>query len=70
MLMKKLLLPFIALLTASSLSGCGLVEGAFKAGVIFTLIIIAIIGLVIWLSRMVAIFLEKRYNVVLFRTDD
>ena len=49
-----------------SISGCGLVEGAFKAGVIFALIIVAIIGLIIWLSRIVIRVVERRYKVKLF----
>jgi hypothetical protein len=45
-----------------SLSGCGLVEDAFKAGIIFAFIIIAIIALVIWLARMAGKALSKKYD--------
>lgn len=45
-----------------SLSSCGLVEDAFKAGIIFALVIIAIIALVIWLARIVGRTLSKKYD--------
>lgn len=57
--MKKLILPIICAFLSFALSGCGLVEGAFKAGLIFGLIIIAVIGLIIYLLRMVIIQLAK-----------
>jgi len=49
--MKKLVLPAICLFFMFSLSGCGLMEDAFKAGLFFGLIVIAIIGLLVWLLR-------------------
>lgn len=49
--MKKLILPILCLFLTLSLSGCGLMEDAFKAGLFFGLIIIAIIGLLVWLLR-------------------
>jgi len=49
--MKKLALPILCLFLMFSLSGCGLMEDAFKAGLFFGLIVIAIIGLVVWLLR-------------------
>jgi hypothetical protein len=49
--MKKLILPILSLFFMFSLSGCGLMEDAFKAGLFFGLIVIAIIGLLIWLLR-------------------
>ncbi len=51
--MKKVILPLFCAFCCLALSGCGLVEGAFKAGLIFGLVIIAIIGLVIYLLRLV-----------------
>jgi len=57
--MKKLILPIICAFLSFALSGCGLVEGAFKAGLIFGLIIIAVIGLIIYLLRLVVIQLAK-----------
>lgn len=57
--MKKLLLPIFAAIFCMALSGCGLVEGAFKAGLIFALVIIAVIGLVIYLLRLVIRQLAK-----------
>ncbi|RYE25474.1 MAG: hypothetical protein EOP42_21400, partial [Sphingobacteriaceae bacterium] len=51
--MKKFILPIICAFLSFALSGCGLVEGAFKAGLIFGLIIIAVIGLIIYLLRIV-----------------
>jgi hypothetical protein len=58
--MKKLILfPFYFLLTFL-LSGCGLMEDAFKAGLFFGIIIIVIIGLVIWLLRIVLKLLAKK----------
>ncbi len=47
--MKKLILPVVGLVLCCSLSGCGLMEDAFKAGVIITLIVAALIGLLIWI---------------------
>jgi hypothetical protein len=46
--MKKIVLPVFGFVIASSLSGCGLMEDAFKAGFWIALIIAAIIGLLIW----------------------
>lgn len=51
--MKKIIPLVICTIFCLALSGCGLVEGAFKAGLIFGLVIIAIIGLVIYLLRLV-----------------
>ena len=47
--MKKITLPLFAFILCFSLSGCGLMEDAFKAGFIIALIIAAIIGLLIWI---------------------
>lgn len=58
--MKKFALPVLGFMIASLFSGCGLVEDAFKAGIIFTLIIIFIIGIIIWISRFVIKQLTKR----------
>jgi hypothetical protein len=46
--MKKYYLLISGLCACFSLSGCGLMEMSFKAGVIMALIIAAIIGLLIW----------------------
>ncbi|HTI58153.1 hypothetical protein [Mucilaginibacter sp.] len=61
--MRKLASITALFMLSISLSGCGLVEGAFKAGVIFALIIIAIIGLVIWLAHITGRYITRRYNV-------
>ena len=50
--MKKFILPVICILLTFSLSGCGLMEDAFKAGFIIALIIAAVIGLLIWIFHM------------------
>jgi uncharacterized lipoprotein YehR (DUF1307 family) len=42
--MKKFILPVICILLTFSLSGCGLMEDAFKVGFIIALIIAAVIG--------------------------
>ena len=47
--MKKLVLPFICLALSLSLSGCGLMEDAFKAGFIIAIILAVIVGLLIWI---------------------
>jgi hypothetical protein len=47
--MKKYILPVACFLLCLSLSGCGLMEDAFKAGFIIALVIAAIIGLLIWI---------------------
>ena len=59
--MKKLTLPILAVIFSTSLSGCGLVEDAFKAGLIFAVVIIAIIGLLIWILRFTVNNLNKRF---------
>lgn len=59
--MKKLLLPLFALIILTSLSGCGLMEGAFKAGFIIALIIAALIGLLIWIFHIVLKSLAKYF---------
>jgi hypothetical protein len=59
--MKKLLLPLVAVFFCCSLSGCGLMEDAFKAGVIITLIIAAIVGLLIWILHMSWKLLRKYF---------
>ena len=60
--MRKLF-SVVSLVTLSiSLSGCGLMEDAFKAGVIFALILAAIIGLIIWLARIVGKTVSKKYD--------
>lgn len=58
--MKKFTLPLVCLFLAVSLSGCGLFEDAFKAGIIFALILVAIVGLVIWLLRIVVKLVFKQ----------
>jgi hypothetical protein len=58
--MKKFSLPLMCLFLSVSLSGCGLFEDAFKAGIIFALILVAIVGLVIWLLRMVIKLIFKQ----------
>jgi len=58
--MKKLVLPILCLFLMFSLSGCGLMEDAFKAGLFFGLIVIAIIGLVVWLLRFSATALVRK----------
>jgi len=47
--MKKFTLPILALLLCFSLSGCGLMEDAFKTGFIIALILAVAIGLLIWI---------------------
>lgn len=61
--MKKLILPVICLLTTILFSGCGLMEDAFKAGVIITLIAVAIIGLLVWILHSVGRYVSKNYRV-------
>ncbi len=61
--MKKLILPFVCLFIAFTMSGCGLFEDAFKAGLIFAFIIIAIIGVIVWLVRFTASAIAKKYRV-------
>lgn len=59
--MKKVATLTSAALLICSLSGCGLMEDAFKAGVIITLVILALIGLVIWILRLVRKILFKYF---------
>ncbi|QQL49504.1 hypothetical protein [Mucilaginibacter ginkgonis] len=60
--MKKISLGALALILMSTLSGCGLMEDAFKAGVIFALIIAAIIGAIIWALNFTICQVKKRYR--------
>ena len=50
--MKKFILPVICILLTFSLSGCGLMEDAFKAGFIIAIIIAALVRLLIWIFHM------------------
>ena len=59
--MKKLTLPCICLFLATSLSGCGLMEDAFKAGFIIALIVAAVVGLLIWILHFSFNTLSRRY---------
>lgn len=49
--MKTFTLPIACFLLMFSLSGCGLMEDAFKTGLFFGLILVAIIALLIWVLR-------------------
>ena len=60
--MKKLILSSLALFLIATMSGCTLIEDGFKAGVIFTIIIVFIIGIIIWAVRMVAHQVSKKYT--------
>jgi hypothetical protein len=60
--MRKFIPAIAALILSVTLSGCGLMEDAFKAGVIFALIVIAIIGLIIWLARITGKAVSKKYD--------
>ncbi len=50
--MKKFILPLICLFLCFSLSGCGLMEDAFKAGFTIAIILAALVGLLIWIFHM------------------
>ncbi len=60
--MRKFTSVAVMFALSLSLSGCGLMEDAFKAGVIFALILAAIIGLIIWLARIVGKTVSKKYD--------
>jgi hypothetical protein len=60
--MKKLILPLAGMVFMMSFSGCGLMEDAFKTGIFFGILIIAIIGLIIWLLRIVIKQLRKKFE--------
>ncbi len=61
--MKNFILTLFCLVGICCLSGCGLMEDAFKAGVIFALIIVAIVGLLIWLLRLTVREVKKYYTI-------
>ena len=61
--MKKISLPYICLLVAISLSGCGLMEDAFKTGFIIALVLAAIIGLLIWILHILTKVLCRYFPV-------
>jgi flagellar biosynthesis protein FliR len=62
--MKKLLVPLVCLFLMTALSGCGLMEDAFKAGFIIALVIAAIIGLLIWILHLTFKILSKYFPAV------
>lgn len=62
--MKKILLPVCGLFLSASLSGCGLMEDAFKAGFIIALIIAAVIGLLIWILHITIKTLSRYFPAV------
>jgi hypothetical protein len=59
--MKKIIFPLLAISLSCLLSGCGLMEDAFKAGFIIALIIAAIIGLLIWILHLSWKLLSKYF---------
>ena len=65
--MKKLILPILGVALCCSLSGCGLMEDAFKAGVIITLIVAAVIGLLIWIFHFSWKLLSKYFPEITMR---
>jgi hypothetical protein len=67
--MKKSPLVFGLLILSLLFSGCGLMEDAFKAGVIFAIIVVVIIALIIWLARIVAKYIIKKFDLS-FEGDD
>jgi len=68
--MKKLILPIVCLFLTVSLSGCGLMEDAFKAGFIIALIIAALIGLLIWIFHFSYKTLAKHFPAVRLYVND
>ncbi|MFD0795419.1 hypothetical protein ACFQZX_17485 [Mucilaginibacter litoreus] len=59
--MKKIITVAMLLTTFMFLSGCGLMEGAFKAGFIIALILAAAIGLLIWILSISWKFINKHF---------
>lgn len=59
--MKKPTLIISALFICLSMSGCGLMEDAFKAGVIITLVVLALIGLLVWIFHITWKVLTKYF---------
>lgn len=62
--MKRSILPIVCLILTISLSGCGLMEDAFKAGFIIALIIAAVVGLLIWILHISYKMLSKYFSAV------
>lgn len=62
--MKKFVLPIACVFVITSLSGCGLMEDAFKAGFIIALIIAAIVGLLIWILHFSYRTLAKHFPAI------
>jgi hypothetical protein len=65
--MKNFTLFLFGLIFCLSLSGCGLMEDAFKAGFTIALIIAAIVGLLIWILHMGWKILSKYYPEITMR---
>ncbi len=59
--MKRLTLILAGVSISLSMSGCGLMEDAFKAGVIITLVVAALIGLLIWIFHITWKILTKYF---------
>lgn len=59
--MKKLNYIVAFILLCCSLSGCGLMEDAFKAGFIIAIILAVIVGLLIWILHFVWKLLTKYF---------
>lgn len=62
--MKKLILPVLCLIFATSLSGCGLMEDAFKAGFTIAIILAVLVGLLIWILHIAYRVLAKYFPAV------
>jgi len=65
--MKKRIWPIACLLLCLSLSGCGLMEDAFKAGFVIALIIAGIVGLLIWILHIGWKLLTKYFPAIRMR---
>ncbi len=56
-------MPLFVLLMTVMLSSCNLIEGAFKAGFIFALIIAALIGLLIWIFHILGKLIFRKPDI-------
>lgn len=68
--MKRLILITGCLFLCTLLSGCGLMEDAFKAGFTIALILAVIVGLLIWILHFSYVCLARRFPAIRLHVDD
>lgn len=68
--MKKFIYMVGCFFLCTALSGCSLVEGAFKAGFIIALILVAIVGVLVWILHYTYVHMARRFPAIHTYIDD